>query len=1179
MSRIVRLQALLCLLLILQLAATQDFRVLRRDGNSISTPTRSVSSPVPSVKHSVTGKADGESKQTEGSRKPVTTTAPDATSLSKPAIQSTPTVTASDGSENSTWFNSTIPAGDLPIQPVVTPGWGVAGVILILTGLVYTLVGIKNRWINCFFSTAFITALGISVLIVYIMDVPVSRAVQGAYVVAVTLSGCALGAASLIFKELTEGLGCALGGFCLSMWFLCLAPGGLLHDTLGRAIFISCLSVVGFSLYFSRYTRDWAMIILMSFGGATVIVLGIDCYSRAGLKEFWAYIWNLNDNLFPLGADTYPITRGIRVEIAAIVIICLIGIISQVKLWKVVREKRERKAASRAEGRRHLEEEEVIVGRNIEAQAARERVEWEKVYAGRVLVKSNGSTDSHYTNGTDGGSNSKSHRDRHSESVHTGPRDDCIEMTDFSDSKVAQTRDDGLIHSTRTKDGKVTVRVAADEAIEALNDGEYDATNEKIDYIPGSDAIIQEDDKTAFQANGSKRRHNSQVVSETRSSSRQNQVTPVPEVVPLPFKVPTEDDLESLGDRSSVATFADDDPIAPAVHPRNSLVKRVSQSSTTLLRSLSQQKAKDASPEPQLEGGESSEELVDPKTTAQEDDRSSIAATVDYDSSIDDAHSFVAATDPRKSIEITAQLGAVEQAPEEKPMDDAVAGTDDGKIHDDAALECAKLDMVAEPDPNEEGSVSGGMKDDQAAERSIPEAKAENPTEHEKASVARDQASTVDASNAAEAKPLEPTEKPSSLSSATSNVVSLTKDRLPESLSRVALSYRTNEWTKHLSHAETPEPDAILIEPYASEHDVEEAPRYVDVEDLRKTATGHVIPPPTAKQSEAKVTPGFTLQPGSKKKKHNLSNVITSAAAPTDAVSPVDSPGSPSTEATMQPASANMRRISSGFAPIVEEQDGSQGTGIPYPAEAMQQQDHFQLNSTPFRPMVPRVVSFSNPYTLLGQRESVLRSRSQGNLVSHFAGDAVDTRGSVGDADSVHNYPVYNRAISPDPDDLPLNRRREMLRQSSMANLPPSNLPPSNFRLNRSSSGIEVAGNTQFNSHQPKRDSSVSLVARHTKLANFRQSIAHDLQSMAPGVPPNMGRETSFASTATLLEDMNTQRTVLMEKREAEMQRREMQKREKEWQDRMFDSRMRSGDLLEAHREVIRRMQSSAREG
>jgi hypothetical protein len=228
---------------------------------------------------------------------------------------------------------------------------------------------------------------------------------------------------------------------------------------------------------------------------------------------------------------------------------------------------------------------------------------------------------------------------------------------------------------------------------------------------------------------------------------------------------------------------------------------------------------------------------------------------------------------------------------------------------------------------------------------------------------------------------------------------------------------------------------------------------------------------------------------------------------------------------------------------------------------------------------VPRVVSFSNPHTLLGQRESVLRSRSQGNLVAHLADYNVDAQGSVADTDSLHNYPMNHRMASPDPDDLPLSQRREIMRQSSRTPLPaPSYLPLSNYRLNRSSSGIEVAGNTQFNSHQPKRISSISAIAQETRLANFRHSLARDLQSMTPGVPANFGRETPFAPTSALLEDMDTQRVVLMERKEAEMQRREMQRREKEWNDRMFDARMRSGDLLDAHREVIRKMQSSAKD-
>lgn len=37
-------------------------------------------------------------------------------------------------------------ANQLPIQPEITPALGVAGVILIVLGLAYTFVGIKNQW-------------------------------------------------------------------------------------------------------------------------------------------------------------------------------------------------------------------------------------------------------------------------------------------------------------------------------------------------------------------------------------------------------------------------------------------------------------------------------------------------------------------------------------------------------------------------------------------------------------------------------------------------------------------------------------------------------------------------------------------------------------------------------------------------------------------------------------------------------------------------------------------------------------------------------------------------------------------------------------------------------------------------------------------------------------------------
>ncbi|KAL7927981.1 hypothetical protein ACQKWADRAFT_318045 [Trichoderma austrokoningii] len=1125
-----RLQALVCLLLALQVAATHGLDPLRRVDASASTPQ-------PTLQPSATKERHGDSKQTDVPRESTTAKAPGRTTASiTPTIHTTATVPSQTPLSNSTLFNATIPAGQLPIQPVVTPGWGVAGAILLLTGAVYTIIGLRNRWINCFFSTAYLTSLGITVLVVYLMNVPVSLAVQGAYVVAVVLSGCVLGAASLIFKELTEGLGCALGGFSLSMWLLCLAPGGLLHDTLGRAIFISCLSVGGFALSFSSYTRDWAMIILMSFGGATVIVLGIDCFSRAGLKEFWAYIWNLNGNLFPLGANTYPITRGIRVEIAVIVIICLIGIVSQMRLWRIVRDRRDTKALKIAEDQRCLQQEEENVGRQIGQQTARERVAWEKVYGGRYIPESNGvSTASYHSYGTD--SNKRQQR-VHSESVYTESRTDGIEMTEMSDSSVVQAGTDGLLSMELAKEGKITVRVAADEFLETPSNSEGEVTEERTDAISEAGASQTEAAKE-------------KVVSQRRTS-RQKNMTPTPQVVPLPFKTPTEDDLKSIGDRSSVATFADDEAFAPATPIRNSLVQRVSQSSVTLLRSLSQQRKKNASPERQLETGESTEDLVEPAESVHDDARSSLAATVDYESLSDyqNEHDSVVDDDNRKSIEITAELGEAEatQNSDEVELETAAADVEGIEHQADEAIE-------TKSEPNEKCDGDELDKKDSGA-------KAENAAAIEEMA-AHEQEHTATAGSTTEGKLPESTEKTKSDSSATSIPVNLTKDRLPASMSRVALSYRTNEWAKHLGHADTPEPDAIHVEPYGSEADVDEVPKYVDVKDLQMNigdGASYVSPQP----SDAGSSQATSVQPNVKmaKKQARISNIVVSPAASVDAMSPSGSPKSPPADmAGLQPAAVALRRTSSGFAPIVEEQDGT------------------QLNPPPFRPIVPRVVSFSNPHTLLGQRESVLRSRSQGNLVAHLADYNVDTQGSVADADSIHNYPINHRVASPDADDLPLSQRREIIRQSSRSNLPAAGyLPLSNYRLNRSSSGIEVSGNTQFNSHQPKRISSVSAIVQETRLANFRHSIARDLQSMTPGVPSNFGRETPFAPTSTLVEDMDAQRIVMMERREAEMQRKEMQRREKEWNDRVFDARMRSGDLLDAHREVLRKMQSSAKE-
>ena len=135
--------------------------------------------------------------------------------------------------------------------------------------------------------------MNVKVLIVYVMSPPVRVAVQGAYLVAVFFTGITFGALSIVFKELTEGLGCLLGGFCVSMWLLSLSPGGLLKGSGSKSGFIGAISVGCYALSFSQYTRPWGLIVSTAIAGGTAVALGIDCYSRAGLKEFWLYIWGM----------------------------------------------------------------------------------------------------------------------------------------------------------------------------------------------------------------------------------------------------------------------------------------------------------------------------------------------------------------------------------------------------------------------------------------------------------------------------------------------------------------------------------------------------------------------------------------------------------------------------------------------------------------------------------------------------------------------------------------------------------------------------------------------------------------------------------------------------------------------------------------------------------------------
>ena len=1036
-----------------------------------------------------------------------------------------------------------------------------AGAILLISGIGYGLIGIKNQWVHTFLSTAYLGALGTTVLIIYLMTLPVSKGIQGAYVVAAVLTGAILGGGACIFKEITEAFGSMLGGFCISMWLLTLADGGLVKSTGPKAVFIAAFTAASFATYFSQHSRAYGLIASIAFSGATVVVLGIDCFSRAGLKEFWAYLWELNEDLFPLGAHTYPITKGMKAESAIIVIIFLIGIVSQMQLWKVIKEHRAKSEAARAADERDLQQEEEAVGRQIEKQNAHERKQWEATYGnGEPLSPSATSGDSslRVTKQKTASGNSQSTRAEKQPMI-----EECVEISDVhctteqTPTAPPKPKTAAEMVTKVNADGTLTVRVATDDMPNGPEEGEE--TQEKA-WVVG--------------ANGNP-------LPASLAPERMSQdVPPSPEVVPLPFKVPKDGgDEKSVVKESSVATFNDveEDSEGPAVR-HHSMSKRLSQSSTTPLRKLSHHTASQDSPHlPTRENLVSNEELIMMLHDESEDGRrSSIAATIDGMSSEGNGGSV------RDSRPISIEI-RVEDAEGVAKREESVVGRKAKNLErTEAVANDEKRGNVLEDDaPDAAKTLLSKQKHLSGASLGPSDAVDERANAVGKPAKTCTNAEDADASRAR-----------SSVLGA-SMPVDLTKDRLPKALSRIALSYRTNEWAKHLSHADAPKPDTLQLNDYPR-NVKKEAAAPLDVTDLLQLGAENRTPPP------AIPPPSDVTNAPARPVSRNLCRNSSWQPIPTAPTN--NAPVSDRAVSSHQQMSTDIAKH-----PVVEEIDEDQGATAAA-MTSLQANDQIPSSRTSLsveRPSIPTVVSYSSAQTLIGQREMLLRNKSMVSVAGASGPMAVHETAPC-EVGSVHNYPTNSAEVA-DVDDLPLSKRRELIRQSSLQALEASIPRPSSMNLGavgiggfppaRMSTPALTAEAVPFNSHQPKRDSSVPQAARDARLASFRQSVANDLRNGSPVLPLQSKTSNPYTNggllgsgsmislvqhregEASVQESINAQRSQLLSQKQAEMARKEAERAGREKQNKAFEQRMRSGELLGAHRDAMRRIQNRSRMG
>ncbi|CDO73509.1 hypothetical protein BN946_scf185013.g144 [Trametes cinnabarina] len=260
------------------------------------------------------------------------------------------------------------------------PAFGVLGALLIITGLPSAFLGHKNRWTSFFLVGFYTLSLVCFVLIlrfgvIYAINPP-NATLRGLFVLSCGVAGIAGGGVAIFFWKASKYFIGAWGGFALALWIQCFRNGGLIEPIGFRWLMFIAISVVGFVLCTIPKVHYYILLTSTAFVGATAFMLGVDCFTTAGLKEF--YIWNLGfDMLFTKYKDhgiKFPVTQIMQIELGMMGAVSIMGMAVQFQILKILQRKLREIEAERERQNREAEERAAERFREIEE----EKAAWER---------------------------------------------------------------------------------------------------------------------------------------------------------------------------------------------------------------------------------------------------------------------------------------------------------------------------------------------------------------------------------------------------------------------------------------------------------------------------------------------------------------------------------------------------------------------------------------------------------------------------------------------------------------------------------------------------------------------------------------------------------------------------------------------------------------------------------
>lgn len=826
----------------------------------------------------------------------------------------------------------------------------------------------------------------------------------------------------------------------------------------------------------------------------------------------------LNDNLFPVGTSTYPVTRGIRVELAVTVVVCLIGLLSQFKLWKLIRDRRKKQEEALAEERRKKDKAEVELGRAIEEKKENDLVRWEAMYGD----KGNHTRTQTLASGNQPGPASVE--------LVEAP-DNAVEMVDLPATPHDTPKDQNIVEDEVQKIGDAEKHATADkDHVEAskILDSEGANVNDELNPIDNDEAAVLS-------------------------------APAPPPVTPLPFRVPNPASRATTGDGDghSVQAIIDDIDRASV-----STSKRLS--AVSLLRRLSQRKS--ASKKRSRLQSESDEMLV-PGPPASSTYSDKAVDDIDDEWDLGNARSMdsdgleLPDVDPsdNESDEKTLQgAGFSTGTAVVSPLPPDVEETADIV---DTKSSSGRLESQSQNVPSKIVEASTVVQEDASlgivtdkrrhtvdgAASVLTKVKGPTMVQLTTSPSKTTQIHTVKKLKAE--KHIAPLSIPKSKSSSGKKEV-LTSDivkKIPSHVSPVVLSYRTNEWAKHLSHADAPEPEPLenivdAEQPISPELIEVAAP--LKVEELKQTALT-ASPPPVIEKSAlpapangiyntteplASSIPGHSARDISPRQSVYEQPVIVKTP-PTAFPPEVVTSGSSLTlpVASRSPARnipGGLRSVSSPLLSTVA-------------AQAAMTQD-------PARNSTYSQGTEEGIYSLMAQRERLIQARlSSVSLTKDAWIPRNKSRLSL--EEGYRSRPESQLSMIED-DDMPLTQRRALLQQRAIS-------PVLGMDTDTRASPVDRPPLIGARLSRESREFSKPKVST---MAAWRESLQEDMFKHKP------------------LLDVDHAQTELMEQQRRAQMARHQRLQASENLHNSIAERMRRGEMQDLHREAMRRMQAAA---